>query len=168
MKHVLVTQPVATFGDNDEQSIKRYVSEQNARILLCEEYPTSFSLFSVKTMLGDPNYVFSDHIAILLWEHGILSREPWLDLNGRQAILVIEEQKSLMWDYSWGPEPFETLDEPTLLAVGWDVRNCPGFYNVVIIEDEPEKVTEPPPPAEPEEDVYAADSDEFGLDDQLD
>lgn len=165
MRHVLVTQPVATFGDNDEQSIKKYVSEQNARILLCEEYPTSFSLFSVKTLLGDPNYAFSDAVAVLLWEHGILTREPWLDLNGRQATLVIEDQKSLMWHYSWGNEPFEVLDEPTLLAVGWDVRYCTGFYNVVVIEDEPEKVTVPPPA--PEEDSYD-DSDEFDLDDQLD
>lgn len=135
MKSVLVTQPVAAFGD-DIQAIKKYVSEQNAKILLCEEYPTSFSFFNVKTMIGDPNYSLSEHLAQALFEHGILIREPWIDTDGRQAILIIDDQKSLLWHYSWGNENFEVLDEPTLLMVGWDLRTSAGFYNVVVIDDE--------------------------------
>jgi len=148
MKSVLITQPVTAFGD-DIQAIKKYVSEQNAKILLCEEYPTSFSFFAVKTMLGDPNYSVSEHIAQVLFEHGILCREPWMDTNGRQAMLTIDDQKSLMWHYSWGEENFEVLDEPTLLMVGWDLRTAPGFYNVVIIDDEVKQ--KKPKPATPEE-----------------
>lgn len=141
--HIMITQPCAFVGDMSEHT-KRYVAERNAKILLCAEYPTNTGYITPGKLLGDPNTAFSHNIADLLVTAGILSREPILGEDGKQLHITLLKKKSPLWSYSWALEDFAVLDEEKLLEVGWDLRQTPGFFNLVVVEaPEEEEETEP-------------------------
>lgn len=129
MTDFLITQPCSLFGD-DKEAVKKYVTERNASILIGTAFPTNTEIVTVRDLIGDPNHSFSEEIAELLFQREVLSREPLLRSSGRQASLTLDGKKSLLWFYSWAERDFIELDEPTLAAVAWDLRTCPGFFNV--------------------------------------
>lgn len=129
MTDFLITQPCSLFGD-DKEAVKKYVTERNASILIGTAFPTNTDVITVRDLIGDPNNSFSEEIAELLFQREVLSREPLLRPSGRQASITLDGKKSLLWFYSWADREFIDLDEPTLAAVAWDLRTCPGFFNV--------------------------------------
>lgn len=152
MTDFIVTQPCATFGD-DLDSVRTYVSEHNAAILLGNEFPVSTGIIGVYEMLGDPNHAFSDEICEVLTTRGVLNKTPWLDVNGKQMYCEWNGVKTPISQYEWGAVTFLELDEATLLEVGWDLRYTRGFYNLVAFNI-------PVTDAEPESDTTAEDSDD--------
>lgn len=140
---ILVTRPESLQELSTLENIKRYVSEENAKILLRINFPTN-TVISVRSLLGDPNFVLSESIAHLLYTNGMLLRRPVTDSEGKQKCITIEREvndtvqkvKSPLWEYSWPlteETDFSILSEKDLLRVGWDLRNAPGFFNVVAL-----------------------------------
>jgi len=159
---VLITQPCAYYYGELSEHTKRYVAEQNAKILLCNEYPTNTEFFTPAGLLGDPNTAFSEMVAAMLAERNILSRSPVLDENGKQKSIMLNKVKSLLWDYAWADGDFSTLDEEKLLLVGWDLRRAYGFFNVHFFSDEVPEESDAVAPVEEAGEVAS------GVDDSLD
>jgi len=151
MRTILVHQPQSASFDVAE--IKQFVSERNVAILLGNEFPATAPFLSVRDLIGDPNYAFSDTVAAILAESGILVRSP-VKTRKAQDKITVNEKKELVWEYVWGDKPFDVLTKEQLLLVGWDLRKHNNFVHVSIVSDETQEENENVLDSSQEEEEY--------------
>lgn len=82
----VVSLPSGSFTAKDE--VKEYVSALNASILRGSNYVHPVD---VRLIIGDPNYAFTDTVAEMLVEIGILTKEPVKNKHGKQKKLQGKE-----------------------------------------------------------------------------
>jgi hypothetical protein len=136
MRTFIIHRPVnAALNEND---LRQSVTEWNASILLGESFPGVIAWTSVKELIGDPNYAFSDSVAELLYNNGVLDRTPVMRDAHQQAKVKIGDTEQLVWDYTWGVKTFESLSPDNLNVVAWDLRLHQHFMHITVVDgDEP-------------------------------
>lgn len=127
----VVSLPSGSFTAKNE--VKEYVSALNASILRGSNYVHPVD---VRLIIGDPNYAFTDTVAEMLVEIGILTKEPVKNKHGKQKKLQgkeLPEEQRVLWHYAWGEKSFNDCSEEQLLTIGWDLRRHDGFVTVCTV-----------------------------------
>lgn len=132
----VVSTPSGRYDTKEEAA--SLVKRINRNILLMLHDATNG--VDVKSLIGPPDYAFTEKVAVMLAEVGVLVREPYRHKPGtKQAKLQnksLPEEEQLVWRYAWGDKPFSACTSEQLDEVAWDLRHWSGFANIVHVEDE--------------------------------
>jgi hypothetical protein len=139
MSYFILNRPECVVGEVDNQPdtldhLEKLLVRENTKILREQCFPGNMhKLFSVKSLIGNPNDWLSEKVLDMLVTAGVCTRTPVMHNDVHVKFL----DGGLLWDYAWSDVLFSELSDEQLAQVAWDLRNHENFVHLTVVNTEP-------------------------------